>query len=153
MRLTFDIPGQFNLYAAPSGLNPNAPITWQLFLPGTIIDTGVNANQLSLLAFQLDYNGAASLVPDEFSFWVNSNPLTDIPTYLGMHDFGSTVWGVGAEGRFGFGSDPLTNEALIDEFRIGNDWASVGIAAIPEPSSFALIGTTMLGWIYRRRNR
>ena len=153
MRLTFDIPGQFNLYAAPSGLDPFVPTTWQLFLPGTIIDTGVDANQLSLLAFQLNYNGAASLVADEFSFWVNLNPLTDVPTYQGMHDFGSTVWGIGAEGRFGFASDPLTNKALVDEFRIGTDWASVGIVAIPEPSSFALIGSMILGWTFRRRNR
>ncbi len=111
MRLTFDIPGQFNVYAQPSGSSPGAPITWQLFLPGVIVDTGVNANQASLLSFQLDYNGPADLVPDVFSFWVNKNPLVDTPTYQGMHDFGSTVWG--AAQRAGFRSQRMRSPMLL----------------------------------------
>lgn len=160
MRLTFDIPGQFHLYARPSGPNPLDPVTWQLFLPGVIVDTGVDANQTSLLAFQLDFNGSASLVPDQFSFWVNLNPLVDAPTYQGMHDLGSTVWGLGAEGRFSFGATALANAALVDEFRIGTDWASVGIvdttSTVPEPSTFLMFGLGLVGMLFhgwRRKHK
>ncbi|HKW28644.1 MAG TPA: PEP-CTERM sorting domain-containing protein [Verrucomicrobiae bacterium] len=84
------------------------------------------------------------------SLWVNPDSSTfgnTAPTAT------ATLSGLTATAidNVGFKAQSGTGAFLVDNLLIGTTWADVTPAGVPEPSTFALAGLGILGWISARR--
>lgn len=109
-------------------------------------DSGVSyvANETFLIVGQLDLVSGN----DTLSLWVNPT----IGSALGTADLIDTS--IAFEGLSSVSGRYGSNNLILDEFRLGTTLDSVGISAVPEPSSYALIaGALSLAWITVRRRK
>lgn len=139
--------GNFRVFAINPGSNSTAA-TWVIQTVGNV-DTGVNAQGTSLVAWDLEFNQGFAQNPDTLRVWFNKNPLTDAPDY-----FNSSI----DLGQNQMGGINMTNSIFLglsiaefDEFRVGSSWQAAGISSVPEPSSTALLGLLGCAFGVRRR--
>lgn len=140
--------GNFKIFAINPGSNSTAA-TWVIQTVGNV-DTGVNAQGTSLVAWDLEFNQGFPQNPDTLRVWFNKNPLTDAPDY-----FNSSI----DLGQYQMGGLNMTNSIFLglsiaefDEFRVGSSWQAAGISSVPEPSSMAVTSVAVLAALFRRRS-
>lgn len=124
--------------------------------------SGWSTDSSFFIVVQYDFNDS-SPTNDAVNVWILPNTATNSSE---IPDFLSGPWGSGIQVSGGPDRDfldgfylqqaPNGPNLLFDELRIGSSWADVTpVAAIPEPSTYALLaGTAMLGaylWFHRSR--
>lgn len=142
--------GNFRIFAVNPGSN-STDATWVVQTVGNV-DTGVNAQGTTLVAWDLEFDQGFAQNPDTLRVWFNKNPLTDAPDYINSNiDLGQNQ----------MGGINLTNNIFLglsiaeyDEIRVGSSWDAVGITSVPEPScQLAVLLGLMLPLRFRRRSR
>jgi hypothetical protein len=80
--------------------------------------------------------------------WIDGNLASFNPTVGAATFTAPTTFSLNAINVATFAANSFIN---VDEIRIGQSWADIGVTAIPEPSSLALLGLGGLALLRRRR--
>lgn len=111
----------------------------------TDVLTNNSGVQLALFEFAFNYDG----VNDRVRLWLNDNPLVAIPD--AELDYNFSTNGILRQFIFTSGADEVL---ALDELRVGESWADVGVAAVPAPATAWLLGSGLFGLAGAlRRNR
>jgi hypothetical protein len=136
--------------------NPPASATWSLGDAGTgaaEATTAVPDTLQSLLVARISFSPAGSPTSDRIDLFVNP-PLTGSPpaspttSLLVPHAASFTTLELDYASLNG-----ASTSTLFDEIRLGNTFADVTPAAVPEPSTLLLVGVAGVGMIVRRKRR
>ena len=121
---------------------------------GATYTSGAWATLNTVNLFVVAYTFNPSTSDDAVSLWVNPTPGGSMPTAdVSFVQSGATdATGLQIVG-FKAQSAATAGNWIFDDLRIGDTWGDVIPGSVPEPSSVALGGLSLLGVLMARRNR
>ena len=140
------------------GNNSNAALNeWALFAEGQggagfRAGSGVPYNELHWAVVKIVHHGDHT-VADDVYLWLDPDPNVEpaegaaLASLIGAYDYSNLDFLRPFVGNTSGGN--TYGELLVDEIRLGGDYASM--SAVPEPSALALLGIGALSFFVRRR--